>query len=106
MAALALPAQHRSPGTDPQIPFRFSVSQFTTEVSPRGPGRSVTARGLIPGSEIPLPAPHAGLLPTGSAGILGAGRGRPSLEPRFNPNSPGTNFSPLSHFFFSPPLFN
>lgn len=63
--------------------------------------------GLIPGtgSEIPLAAPRAGLWPTGSAGILGAGRGRPSLEPRFNPNSPGTNFSPPLPFFFSP-LFN
>lgn len=52
------------------------------------------------GSQIPLPAPRAGLSATGSAGFLGAGRGRPSLEPRFNPNSPGTNFSPLSHLFF------
>lgn len=67
--------------------------------------------GLIPGtgSEIPLAAPRAGLLPTGSAGILGAGRGRPSLEPWFNPNSPGTNFSPplpFLFFFFPPSSIN
>lgn len=45
MAAVALTAQHRSPGTLPQIPSRSSVSQLTTDTSPRGPGRSVTARG-------------------------------------------------------------
>lgn len=71
--------------------------------------------GHIPGtgSEIPLPTPHPGLVPTGSIGILGAGCGRLLVtEPWFNPNSPGTNFPPTPpppfYFFFNFffPLFN